>query len=71
MPRFQTVAALANFLLAMMWYPEVQERARKELDSVVGRSRLPDFSDRADLPYLSAVVKEALRWKAVAPLGKQ
>lgn len=54
----------------MMLYPEVQERARQELDEVVGHDRLPEFSDRPNLPYISAMVKEALRWKAVAPLGE-
>ena len=64
----QTVTALVNFFLAMVWYPEVQERAQKELDEVIGHSRLPEFVDRASLPYISAVVKETLRWKPVAPL---
>lgn len=66
----QTVAALVNFLLAMMLYPGVQERARQELDKVVGHDRLPAFSDCPKLPYVSALVKETLRWKAVTPLGR-
>ena len=53
----------------MTWYPEVQERAHKELDRVIGRDRLPTYDDRSDLPYISNVVKETLRWKAVAGLG--
>ncbi|KAI1791871.1 cytochrome P450 [Ganoderma leucocontextum] len=64
-----TVAALLNFVLAMTLYPEVQRRAQKELDAIVGRDRLPTFEARAQLPYVTNVVKEALRWKAVAPLG--
>lgn len=54
----------------MILFPEVQTRARQELDRVVGHDRLPTFGDREDLPYLSAVVKEVLRWKPVAPLGE-
>ena len=55
----------------MTLYPEVQKRAQRELDQVVGRGRLPSFHDRESLPYVSNVVKEALRWKAVSPMGEQ
>ena len=46
----------------MLNYPEIQERAQKELDVVVGSKRLPEPSDEADLPYISAIVKEVLRY---------
>ncbi|KAF7362830.1 Cytochrome P450 monooxygenase 67 [Mycena venus] len=64
-----TATALTNFILAMALYPDVQRRAHEELDTFVGRSRLPHFDDREKLPYLSAILKETLRWKAVTPLG--
>ncbi|EJF56272.1 cytochrome P450 [Dichomitus squalens LYAD-421 SS1] len=64
-----TVSALLNFALAMSLYPEVQERAQQDLDRVVGRDRLPTFEDRQELPYVSNLVKETLRWKAVSPLA--
>ncbi|KAI0352115.1 cytochrome P450 [Trametes cingulata] len=64
-----TVAALRNFTLAMILHPDAQSKAHEELDEVVGRDRLPNFEDRARLPYLSSIVKESLRWKAVSPLG--
>ncbi|PPQ69882.1 hypothetical protein CVT25_005587 [Psilocybe cyanescens] len=64
-----TVSTLSTFVLAMLTYPDIQARAQKELDSVVGRDRLPEFSDRDSLPYLSAILKEVLRWNPVAPLG--
>ena len=54
----------------MRTYPDIQKRAQAELDSVLGRERLPDFDDRVQLPYVSAIVKESLRWKAVSPLGR-
>ena len=54
----------------MMTYPDVQDQAHEELDRVVGRDRLPLFEDRSELPYISALVKETLRWKAVSPLGR-
>jgi hypothetical protein len=34
------------FFLALATHPEVQERAQKEIDGVVGLDRLPDFNDR-------------------------
>lgn len=53
----------------MMLYPEVQARAQAELDSVVGSERLPSLKDRDQLPYIRALVKEALRWTPPAPEG--
>ena len=53
----------------MALYPEVQKRAQKELDRVIGHGRLPEFSDRDSLPYIDAVVKELLRWHPVIPSG--
>ncbi|KAF8259329.1 cytochrome P450 [Lactarius quietus] len=47
----------------------VQKRAQDEIDHVIGRSRLPAFSDRPKLPYVDAVCKELLRWRLVLPLG--
>ncbi|KIJ66911.1 hypothetical protein HYDPIDRAFT_85366 [Hydnomerulius pinastri MD-312] len=64
-----TASTLLVFVLAMMLYPEVQERAQKEIDTVIGTDRLPDFEDRASLPYVEAVLRETLRWHPVFPLG--
>ncbi|KAK0239655.1 cytochrome P450 [Armillaria nabsnona] len=64
-----TVSSLSSFVLAMVLYPDVQSKARREIDTVIGQGRLPDFSDRGSLPYVDAVVREVLRWNPVAPLG--
>ncbi|KAF4610328.1 hypothetical protein D9613_010451 [Agrocybe pediades] len=64
-----TVSTLASFVLAILIHPEVQIKAQEELDRVVGHERLPEFADRPFLPYISAIVKEVLRWNPVAPLG--
>jgi cytochrome P450 len=53
----------------MALFPEVQKRAQDEIDRVVGRGRLPEFTDRENLPYVDAVVKEALRWHPIGPMG--
>ncbi|KAF4612693.1 hypothetical protein D9613_011775 [Agrocybe pediades] len=45
---------------------DVQRNAQEEIDRVVG-GRLPEFSDEKDLPYISAIVKEVLRWQPIGP----
>jgi cytochrome P450 len=64
-----SVSTMTSFFLAMSVCPEVQKKAQEEIDRVVGNSRLPTFSDRENLPYVDAIVKEILRWLPVAPLG--
>ncbi|KAJ8475189.1 hypothetical protein ONZ51_g6728 [Trametes cubensis] len=64
-----TISTVQTFFLAMACFPEVQKKAREELDAVVGPNRLPTFEDRDSLPYITAVAKEALRWQSVVPLG--
>ncbi|KAJ8593694.1 cytochrome P450 [Rhizopogon salebrosus TDB-379] len=64
-----TSSTLMVFFLAMVLYPDVQKRAQEEIDSVVGKDRLPTFEDRPSLPYIDAVVLETLRWNPILPLG--
>ncbi|KAF7348850.1 Cytochrome P450 [Mycena venus] len=69
-----TWGSLCIFILAMVLHPECQERAQKEIDSVVGDTRLPEFSDRGDLPFVEGILQETLRkvmisWKPGVPLG--
>lgn len=64
-----TVSVAYSFFFAMLLYPDVQKHAQDELDRVVGPDRLPTYEDRENLPYVSALVKEALRWNAVLPMG--
>ena len=56
-------------MLVMVLYPSVLHRAQEEIDRIVGSDRLPLFSDREDLPYVDALVKETLRWENAAPTG--
>ncbi|KAF9045251.1 cytochrome P450 [Panaeolus papilionaceus] len=63
-----SLAAIHTFFLAMLCYPAVQARAQEELDRVLG-GRLPEYSDESDLPYISALVKEVLRWQPATPIG--
>ena len=57
----QTVSAVLTFGLAMVKYPAVMKKAQAEIDRVVGPDRLPDWSDRKNLPYLEAIYKEIIR----------
>lgn len=53
---------------AMVLNPDIQAKAREEVDAVVG-NRLPEFSDMPSLPYVQAMLDETLRWAPVTPLG--
>ncbi|KAI0360725.1 cytochrome P450 [Trametes cingulata] len=64
-----TISAISHFFLAMIQHPEILHKAQKEIDSVVGNSRLPTFSDRPHLPYVNAIVNETLRIASPVPLG--
>ncbi|KAG1723718.1 cytochrome P450 [Suillus paluster] len=66
-----TTSALRTFLLAMLLYPDVQARARAEINQVVGHDKMPCLDDRPSLPYLSAILREVLRWYPPAPLGSE
>lgn len=65
----QTVSLIKTFFLAMTLFPTVLRNAQDELDRVVGRDRLPDFTDRDNLPYIRALIKELFRWEQVTPTG--
>ncbi|KAH8993954.1 cytochrome P450 [Lactarius akahatsu] len=64
-----TSTTMSWWTLAMIAHPEVQKRAHIELDTVVGRSRTPTFSDAPNLPYIQAIVKEILRWRPALPFS--
>ncbi|KFK35936.1 hypothetical protein AALP_AA4G056300 [Arabis alpina] len=56
-----TMAELIN-------HPEILKRLREEIESVVGKTRLVQETDLSNLPYLQAVVKEALRLHPHSPI---
>ncbi|KAL1738285.1 cytochrome P450, partial [Schizophyllum fasciatum] len=66
---FATADAIAIFVFAVVNHPEVQARAQAELDRVVGPGRLPELSDRKNLPYLERVMQETFRFWPTSPLG--
>ncbi|TCD61531.1 hypothetical protein EIP91_008275 [Steccherinum ochraceum] len=64
-----TTTVAEVFMVAMAMCPGAQRKAQTELDRIVGASRLPEFSDWENLPFVHAVVLETLRWLPVAPFG--
>jgi cytochrome P450 len=53
----------------MVLHPDAQRKAQMEIDNIIGLDRLPDFGDETSLPYVSALVKEVMRWHPVTPIG--
>ena len=66
----KTASAIKSFFLAATLHSEVVKLAQRELDEVTGGVRLPDFSDLPQLPYISAILKEVLRWRPPTPISK-
>ena len=64
----QTVCTILNFVLAMLDHPKIMERAQAELDSILNPGQWPGFDDEERLPYVTAVVKETMRYMPVTPL---
>ncbi|KAK7681760.1 hypothetical protein QCA50_015107 [Cerrena zonata] len=64
-----STAALQSFFIAMSLYPDIQTKAQKELDRIVGPGKLPTFEDYDRLVYIQAIILETLRWLPVSPLG--
>ncbi|KAG9092234.1 hypothetical protein FS749_015902 [Ceratobasidium sp. UAMH 11750] len=65
-----TIAStLLIFVYAMLLFPEVQERAQREIDTVVAIDSLPTIEDRPNLGYVDRLINEVLRWRPIAPLG--
>jgi Cytochrome P450 len=67
---FTVGGPLYCFFLAMVLHPEWQEKARAEVDAVVGRDRVVAVTDSPQLPILRAVIKECIRWRPPVPLGE-
>ncbi|GMY14148.1 cytochrome P450 93A3-like [Fagus crenata] len=64
-----TSAITTEWALAeLINHPNVIEKARQELDSVVGKKRLVEESDIMNLLYLQAIIKETLRLHLTGPV---
>ena len=61
-------AMILSFIKAMVVYPEVQNKAQGEIDSIIGEERTPNWDDYDNLPYVISVVKETMRWRPIGGL---
>ncbi|XP_046930367.1 cytochrome P450 1A1 isoform X2 [Lynx rufus] len=65
---FDTVTtAISWCLMYLVTSPNVQEKIQKELDTVIGRERQPQLSDRLQLPYMEAFILEMFRHTSFVP----
>jgi cytochrome P450 len=60
---------LTSCVLGLLEHPEVLKKAQGQIDGIVKPGHLPDLDDEPSLPYITAITKEALRWRDVVPLG--
>ncbi|KAI9243777.1 cytochrome P450 [Sporodiniella umbellata] len=57
-------SATAWVMAILCHHPEVQKRAYREINDYIKKNgRQPNFSDRKELPYLCAIIKECLRFR--------
>ncbi|KAF8670832.1 Heavy metal translocatin [Rhizoctonia solani] len=66
-----TVSAVKSFFLAMTLYPDVQAKAQSEIATYLqahSDKRFITMDDKPHLPYVSALVRETLRWHPVLTL---
>lgn len=49
---------------------DVQAKIQREIETVTGGKRLPEFSDMDSMRYVRCVMLELLRWQTISPLGQ-
>ncbi|KAG8752266.1 hypothetical protein FRC12_012051 [Ceratobasidium sp. 428] len=64
-----TVALIHSFLFNMSIRPDIAAKVQAEIDSQVGRDRLPTLNDRESMPYTEAVLQEVIRCNPVFAFG--
>ncbi|MFJ8041862.1 cytochrome P450 [Kitasatospora sp. NPDC096147] len=65
----ETTATSLTFTLHLLGqHPEVQARVHAEVDGLLGDGRRPAAADYNELPYLTMVLKEAMRLFPAAPV---
>ncbi|XP_069606901.1 cytochrome P450 2G1-like [Ranitomeya imitator] len=64
-----TMNTLQFGLLIMIQYPYIQEKVQREIDIVIGPTRMPGISHRTQMPYTNAVVHEIMRYVDLVPMA--
>ncbi|KAG6538163.1 hypothetical protein ZIOFF_003274 [Zingiber officinale] len=55
-------------LAELINHPDILRKAQDEIEAVVGKKRLVQESDAANLPYLQAIIKETMRLHPSVPM---
>ena len=63
-----TISALTSIFLAFINNSSCADRIYQEIESVVGKTRLPVLSDKAKMPYTEAAIMECLRIANIVPI---
>jgi cytochrome P450 len=51
-------------------YPVVQKKVAEEIDQFIKvNGRIPEFTERNEVPYCISVIKECMRFKPTTPFG--
>ncbi|PYI03548.1 cytochrome P450 [Aspergillus sclerotiicarbonarius CBS 121057] len=67
---FEAILTVLRLIIkAIVLHPHCLAEAQRELDRVVGPDRLPSFEDIPHLPYINAMLNEAMRWQPPTPFG--
>jgi cytochrome P450 len=56
-------------ILALVRNSSILKKGQAAVDAVIGLDRLPDYGDEGKIPYVDAIIMEALRWRAIVPTG--
>ncbi|PWY83874.1 cytochrome P450 [Aspergillus sclerotioniger CBS 115572] len=67
---FEAILTVLRLIIkAVVLHPHCLEEAQRELEQVVGPDRLPSFDDIPHLPYINAILNEAMRWQPPTPFA--
>ena len=64
-----TANTLRWAMVYLLHHPEVYQHLQREVDEVVGPSRMPTMADKQSMPYTEAVICEVQRMADIVPLG--
>jgi hypothetical protein len=66
----QTYGVLLWAVYALSRHQDMQRKLQAEIACVTTNSSLPLVRDIQQMPYLTAFVRETMRWRPVVPLGE-
>lgn len=66
-----TISVSLHWTFAILCnYPKVQQRAIAEIDQFIKKNgRVPEFTEREEVPYFISLMKESMRYKPTTPFG--